>query len=451
MPKHDALAPRPPRGRGRPKRTAAETELTRLAIQQAGRQVMAEHGYHGVSVELILRSAGLSRATFYRYFNNAQEVIELVLQDVNDRLIESVITAVRQAQGPLQKVEAGLLAWRRWGEETGPLLRACLVKTAEHEHYFVLTLHHIVTEGWAMDIFARELSALYEAFVDDRDSPLEPLPVQYLDYSVWQRNWLESGERQRQLDYWTAQLGREHPLLELPGDRPRPPVQSHQGELFRFDLSDDLAARVRAFNAQNGLTLFMTMTATLAVLLYRYSGQTDLRIGAPVANRIGHARARVGGRDVALEANQAGHCLHSGSTGAQGQVWDVVSVTDDSATLGLSLPDGLGGFPGNRRVEARFSLTGRATLRLELYATTDTETLWNATSHGYWTLDGGAEWTGHSLQIAADHWLPTDADDRPTGEIAPDDVHLPGIYVHRIVHNPTPEKRIEKRTTRDRK
>ncbi|MGY2261720.1 non-ribosomal peptide synthetase [Pseudomonas sp. SDO55104_S430] len=170
--------------------------------------------------------------------------------------------------------------------ETGPLLRACLVKTAGQEHYFVLTLHHIVTEGWAMDIFARELSALYEAFVDGRESPLAPLPVQYLDYSVWQRQWLESGERQRQLDYWTAQLGREHPLLELPGDRPRPPVQSHQGELFRFDLSDDLAARVRAFNAQQGLTLFMTMTAALAVLLYRYSGQTDLRIGAPVANRI---------------------------------------------------------------------------------------------------------------------------------------------------------------------
>ncbi|MBT1263221.1 non-ribosomal peptide synthetase [Pseudomonas sp. VS40] len=170
--------------------------------------------------------------------------------------------------------------------ETGPLLRACLVKTGEREHYLVLTLHHIVTEGWAMDIFARELSALYEAFIDERESPLAPLPVQYLDYSVWQRQWLEAGERQRQLDYWTAQLGSEHPLLELPGDRPRPPVQSHQGELYRFDLSDDLAARVRAFNAERGLTLFMTMTATLAVLLYRYSGQTDLRIGAPVANRI---------------------------------------------------------------------------------------------------------------------------------------------------------------------
>ncbi|MBV4512501.1 non-ribosomal peptide synthetase [Pseudomonas sp. SWRI22] len=190
-----------------------------------------------------------------------------------------------QRQQRLQQL-ADVEAHTPFNLETGPLLRACLVKAGEQEHYLVLTLHHIVTEGWAMDIFARELSALYEAFIDERDSPLPALPVQYLDYSVWQRQWMEAGERQRQLDYWTAQLGNEHPLLELPGDRPRPPVQSHRGELYRFDLSDELAARVRAFNAQYGLTLFMTMTATLAVLLYRYSGQTDLRIGAPVANRI---------------------------------------------------------------------------------------------------------------------------------------------------------------------
>ncbi|MEG0859820.1 MAG: non-ribosomal peptide synthetase [Pseudomonas sp.] len=170
--------------------------------------------------------------------------------------------------------------------ERGPLLRACLIKAGEHEHYFVLTLHHIVTEGWAMDIFARELGELYEAFVDERESPLQALPVQYLDYSVWQRQWLEGGEGQRQLDYWKAKLGDDHPVLELPADRPRPAVQSHRGELYRFDLSPQLAARVRAFNAERGLTLFMTMTATLAVLLYRYSAQQDLRIGAPVANRI---------------------------------------------------------------------------------------------------------------------------------------------------------------------
>ncbi len=170
--------------------------------------------------------------------------------------------------------------------EHGPLLRACLVKAEEREHFFVLTLHHIVTEGWAMDIFARELGELYEAFVDDRESPLAPLPVQYLDYSVWQRQWLESGEGARQLDYWKARLGDEHPVLALPADRPRPAVQSHRGELYRFELDPALVARVHAFNSQRGLTLFMTMTATLAALLHRYSGQRDLRIGAPVANRI---------------------------------------------------------------------------------------------------------------------------------------------------------------------
>lgn len=170
--------------------------------------------------------------------------------------------------------------------ECGPLLRACLAKTAEQEHYLLLTLHHIVTEGWAMDIFARELSALYAAFVEGRESPLAPLPVQYLDYSAWHRQWLEGGERQRQLDYWRAQLGGEQPLLALPSDRPRPARQSHQGELYRFALDEALAQQVQHFNRERGLTLFMTMSAALAVLLYRYSGQEDLRIGVPVAGRI---------------------------------------------------------------------------------------------------------------------------------------------------------------------
>jgi hypothetical protein len=128
--------------------------------------------------------------------------------------------------------------------ERGPLLRACLVKAGEREHYFVLTLHHIVTEGWAMDIFARELGELYEAFVDERESPLAPLPVQYLDYSVW----LESGEGARQLAYWKTP-GRRAPGAGLPADRPRPAVQSHRGELYRFDLDPALVARVHAFNA----------------------------------------------------------------------------------------------------------------------------------------------------------------------------------------------------------
>ena len=170
--------------------------------------------------------------------------------------------------------------------EQGPLLRACLVKVSEQEHVFALTLHHIITEGWAMDIFARELGLLYEAFIDHKPSPLTPLAVQYLDYSVWHRQWLTSGEGQRQLNYWQEQLGDEHPVLALPSDRPRPVVQTYQGGLYRFAVSDELADKVRRFNAEQGLTLFMTMTTALSVLLYRYSGQNDLRIGVPIANRI---------------------------------------------------------------------------------------------------------------------------------------------------------------------
>lgn len=141
-------------------------------------------------------------------------------------------------------------------------------------------------------------------------------------------------------------------------------------------------------------------------------------IMAPVANRIGHARAMIGGREYRFEANQGPHCLHSGSAGAHAQIWELLEINDSTATLGLSLPDGLGGFPGNRRAEARFSL-GDDHLRLDIRATTDAETLWNATNHSYWTLDGGADFTGHRLQIAADHWLPTDAGARSTGAVAP--------------------------------
>jgi amino acid adenylation domain-containing protein/non-ribosomal peptide synthase protein (TIGR01720 family) len=170
--------------------------------------------------------------------------------------------------------------------EKGPLLRACLVKVSEKEHIFSLTLHHIITEGWAMDIFAREIGEIYQAFLENKPSPLIPLKVGYLDYSVWHNKWLASGEAKRQLDYWTNKLGDEHPVLSLPSDRPRPIIQSYKGGLYRFILEDGLANKVHHFNVKHGLTMFMTMTSVLAVLLYRYSGQNDLRIGAPIANRI---------------------------------------------------------------------------------------------------------------------------------------------------------------------
>lgn len=112
------------RGKGRPPRNAAETELIRGQIKKAAATVFAEHGFHGVSVELITQAGNISRPTFYRYFKNTDEILDLILREANDRLIDTVVSAIRQAHGPLQKVEAGLLAWRAWGEQTGPLLRA---------------------------------------------------------------------------------------------------------------------------------------------------------------------------------------------------------------------------------------------------------------------------------------------------------------------------------------
>ncbi len=147
----------------------------------------------------------------------------------------------------------------------------------------------------------------------------------------------------------------------------------------------------------------------------RYHGS----VIAPVVNRLTGAAAPLDGRPLRFEVNFNGrHCLHSGAAGTHLKLWDLVGAGDDHLTLALDLPDGEGGFPGNRRLSARFSISGSA-LRMELQATTDAPTLWNATNHSYWNLDGSPGWAGHSLRIAADAVLPTDEDFIPTGEILP--------------------------------
>lgn len=141
---------------------------------------------------------------------------------------------------------------------------------------------------------------------------------------------------------------------------------------------------------------------------------------APVVNRLTDASAPVGGKPCRFEVNFNGrHSLHSGSAGTHLKVWDLVSATETEAVLALDLPDGEGGFPGNRRVEARFSVVAPATLRMAVTVASDRPTIWNAANHSYWNLDGSEGWAGHRLRIAADHYLPTDADFIPTGEIAP--------------------------------
>ncbi|TDF82586.1 non-ribosomal peptide synthetase [Pseudomonas sp. H9] len=169
--------------------------------------------------------------------------------------------------------------------QRGPLLRVCLVRMAEHEHVLLVTLHHIVADGWSMNVLIDEFSRLYAQCVAGTPLQLPALPIQYADYALWQRSWLESGELERQLAYWTTQLGDEQPVLELPTDFPRPANPSYRGVRLEFAIDPALTQGLRALAQQQGVTLFMLLLASFQTLLHRYTGQRDIRVGVPVAGR----------------------------------------------------------------------------------------------------------------------------------------------------------------------
>lgn len=158
--------------------------------------------------------------------------------------------------------------------------------------------------------------------------------------------------------------------------------------------------------------------ASVAEYEAQANGYFGVLVG-PVANRLRDASAPIAGRLHHFAPNEGPNLLHSGPRGTQARVWTLTDATAASATLVLDLPDGEGGFPGNRRLVARWTVSAPATLRLDLTGTTDAPTLMNLANHSYWNLDDGADWAGHRLRIAADAWLPTDAAGLPTSEIAP--------------------------------
>ncbi|UUN91055.1 non-ribosomal peptide synthase/polyketide synthase [Pseudomonas extremorientalis] len=169
--------------------------------------------------------------------------------------------------------------------ENGPLLRVQLLKLDAQEHVLLLTLHHIVSDGWSMNVLIDEFIRCYDAHERNETPQLPALPIQYSDYALWQRRWLEAGEQARQLDYWQARLGDEHPVLELPTDRPRPAMPSYQGTRHNFAIEPALAMQLRGCAQKHNVTLFMLLLGAFNVLLHRYTGQHDIRVGVPIANR----------------------------------------------------------------------------------------------------------------------------------------------------------------------
>ncbi|MDZ8034015.1 amino acid adenylation domain-containing protein [Nostoc sp. DedSLP04] len=165
------------------------------------------------------------------------------------------------------------------------LLRVTLLQLGKNEYLLLLTLHHIIFDGWSIGVFIRELTALYKAFSTGTASPLPELPIQYADYAIWQREWLQGMVLQTHLDYWKQQLAGSIPVLELPTDRPRLAVQNFQGATESFLLSSDLSQALKHISQQAGVTLFMTLLAAFKTLLYRYTGEEDIIVGSPTANR----------------------------------------------------------------------------------------------------------------------------------------------------------------------
>jgi amino acid adenylation domain-containing protein len=187
--------------------------------------------------------------------------------------------------------QVGREAQRAFDLAHGPLLVAKLLRLAENEHVVLLTIHHIVFDGWSMGLFLQEVMALYDAFSNGQPAPLPALPIQYADFALWQRQWLQGEVEAKQLAYWRDQFsarsdGREAvPVLELPTDRPRPPRQTYGGAHSFRTLPPALVTALNELSQGEGATLFMTLLATFNVLLYRYSGQDDIVVGSPIANR----------------------------------------------------------------------------------------------------------------------------------------------------------------------
>lgn len=206
------------------------------------------------------------------------EIVKLLMMDLRDlpedeREAEALRGAAEEARRPFDLAQ-------------GPLVRATLVQFGAADHRLYLTLHYLIFDGVTLYcVLLPELRALYEAFASGRSPQLAELPIQYADYSLWEREWLRADTLAGQLAYWTQQLAGAPESLVLPTDHPRPAVKSYRGAMHPFALSQDLTTALKALSRREGVTLFMTLLAAFDALLYRYTGQADIVVGTRTAGR----------------------------------------------------------------------------------------------------------------------------------------------------------------------
>ncbi|HEY2495737.1 MAG TPA: amino acid adenylation domain-containing protein [Candidatus Angelobacter sp.] len=204
--------------------------------------------------------------------------------DSRFHLLEQDLRQHRDANAELNRLVAEE-ANASFDLQTGPLIRGRLIRQSEDEHTLLITMHHIVSDGWSMGIFRNEVSKLYSAFRRGEEDPLPELAVQYADYAIWERQWLEGDVLAQQCEYWKRALQDAPAMLELPTDHARPAQQDYRGGIEELVLEQGLTAALRELSWRQGTTLYMTLLAGWAALLSRLSGQTEVVIGTPVANR----------------------------------------------------------------------------------------------------------------------------------------------------------------------
>ena len=228
-----------------------------------------------------------------RFESDAGQPVQIISEELE---VPMLIIDLSHLPEPEREAEALRLAreeaLRPLNLETGPLFCVTLIRLRQEEHIALLTMHHIISDGWSMGVLIGELAALYSAFLKGKPLPLPDLSIQYVDYALWQQRWLDDGRRQEQLDYWKTKLDGAASLLALPTDRPRPAVQSNRGASVDIEFSPELTTAIKDLSRQEGTTYFVTLLAMFNTFLHRYSGQDDISIGSPVANR---SRAEIEG------------------------------------------------------------------------------------------------------------------------------------------------------------
>ncbi len=215
-----------------------------------------------------------------------RKVFQAIVPEIDFRLpivnLQGIVAAQQEVEVERLTTQA---AYQLFDFTEGPLFSIKLLHLNKTEYVLLLTVHHIISDGWSLNVFFQELEALYIAFSKGQPSPLPPLPLQYADFVHWQHNWLQGEVLQTQLRYWKQRLGSNLPTLQLPTDFLRPAVQTYRGAVQSLELSFDLCEALKHLSQKEGVTLFMMLLSAFKILLCRYTGQEDITVGTPVAGR----------------------------------------------------------------------------------------------------------------------------------------------------------------------